>query len=79
MLGAAGTASAATTATPLAKQIPVTGATKSGQKLKHGTFTIDRFAKKNGKLVAIGTMKGRIGGRSFTRTVRMPALTAGRG
>jgi hypothetical protein len=73
MLGAAGTASAATTTTPLAKQIPVTGATKSGKQLKHGTFTIDRFAKKNGKLVAIGTMKGRIGGRSFTRTVRMPA------
>ena len=52
MLGAAGTASAATT-TPLAKKVAVTGATKSGKKLRHGTFTIDRFAKKNGKLVAI--------------------------
>jgi|tagenome__1003787_1003787.scaffolds.fasta_scaffold20341543_2 hypothetical protein len=73
VLGATGTAAAATTTTPIAKTIPVTGATKSGKTLKHGTFTIQRFAKKNGKLVAIGTMKGRIGGRSFTRTVRMPA------
>jgi hypothetical protein len=73
MLGAAGTASAATTTSPLAKTVAVTGATQSGKKLKNGTFTIDRFAKKNGKLYAIGTLKGRISGRSFSRHVRMPA------
>jgi hypothetical protein len=73
IMGAAGTASAATATTPLAKKIAVTGAAKNGKKLKQGTFTIDRFAKKGGKLVAIGTLKGRVGGRSFTRTVRMPA------
>jgi hypothetical protein len=73
LLGAVGSASAATTTSPLAKSVAVTGATKSGKKLKNGTFTIDRFAKKNGKLYAIGTLKGRIGGKSFTRTTRMPA------
>jgi hypothetical protein len=74
LLGGAGAASAATTTTtPLAKAIPVTGASTSGKKLKNGTFTIDRFAKKNGKLYAIGTLKGRISGRSFTRNVRVPA------
>jgi hypothetical protein len=74
LFGAVGSASAATTtSSPLAKTVAVTGATKSGKKLKNGTVTIDRFAKKNGKLVAIGTLKGRIGGKSFTRTVRMPA------
>jgi hypothetical protein len=73
LLGAVGSASAATTTSPLAKSVPVTGATKSGKKLKNGTFTIDRFAKKNGKLYAIGTLTGRIGGKSFTRHTRMPA------
>ena len=73
LFGAAGTAAAATTQTSLAKTVQVTGASKSGKKIKNGTFTIDRFAKKDGKLYAIGTMRGRIGNRLFSREVRMPA------
>jgi hypothetical protein len=73
LVGAVGSASAADTNTQLARTVAVTGATKSGKKLKNGTFTIDRFAKKNGKLYAIGTLTGRVGGKSFTRNVRMPA------
>jgi hypothetical protein len=73
LLGATGAASAATTQTSLAKTVKVTGASKSGKKIKNGTFTIDRFAKKNGKLYAIGTMRGRIGNRLFSRHVSMPA------
>jgi hypothetical protein len=73
LVGAVGTASAATTSSGLAKTVKVSGATKSGKKLKNGKLTIDRFAKKNGKLVAIGTLTGRVGGKSFARNVRMPA------
>jgi hypothetical protein len=73
LLGGAGAASAATTSSPLAKTIAVSGATTSGKQLKHGTFTIDRFAKRNGKLVALGTLKGRVAGHSFSRQVSMPA------
>ena len=54
-LGAAGTASAAQepAKTPLTKTVALTG-TKGFK----GTYKIDRFASKSGKLVAIGTLKG---------------------
>jgi hypothetical protein len=74
LLGAAGGASAATpTHTSLAKTVKVTGQTASGKKLRNGTFTIDRFAKKSGKLYAIGQLRGRVGNRLISRQVRMPA------
>jgi hypothetical protein len=73
LLGAVGEASAATpTHTSLAKTVKVTGATKSGKKLRQGRFTIDRFAKQNGKLYAVGTLRGIVGNRIFSRHVRMP-------
>jgi hypothetical protein len=73
LIGAVGTASAATTQTSLAKTVSVTGKSATGKKLKNGTFTIDRFAKKGGKLYAYGTMRGRIGSRIFTKKTKMPA------
>src|SRR5262245_26820873 len=80
-LGAAGTASAAQepAATPLTKTVKVTG--NKGFK---GTYKIDRFATRNGKVVAIGTLKGTMRKNGKTKSVRrsgvrMPASVAGAG
>jgi hypothetical protein len=80
-LGAAGTASAAQepAATPLTKSVKLTG-TKGFK----GTYTIDRFASRNGKLVAIGTLKGTMRKNGKTKRVtredvRMPASVVGAG
>jgi hypothetical protein len=79
-LGFAGTASAQEPAkTPLTKRIAVTGT-------KHfkGTYTIDRFTTRNGKLVAVGTLKGTLRKKGKTKSVKrngviMPAAAAGAG
>jgi hypothetical protein len=80
-LGAAGTASAAQqpAETPLTQTVKVTG-TKGFK----GTFAIDRFATRNGKMVAIGTLKGTVRKNGKTkrlkaRTVRLPASALGAG
>ena len=72
LLGGVGTAAAATTPTqPLAKKIPVTGAAKNGKKFK-GTFSIDRFTKRGGKIFAVGTMKGTFKHQRVKRQVAVP-------
>lgn len=71
LLVGAGTASAQTTAQPLAKKVPVTGTAKNGKQFK-GTLSIDRFAKRGGRLVAVGTMKGTFKHRTVTRHVSVP-------
>jgi hypothetical protein len=78
-LGAAGTASAAQqpAETPLTQTVNVTG-TKG---LK-GKLAIDRFATRNGKMVAIGTLTGTVRKNGKTkrikpRTVSLPATLAG--
>lgn len=74
LLGAAGTAGAATkqTTQDLTKRIAVTGTAKNGKKFK-GTYTIDRFVSRNGKVFAVGTLKGRLKHRNVTRhDVRIP-------
>jgi hypothetical protein len=80
-LGAAATASAAQDppTTPLTKKVAVTG-TKGFK----GTYTIDRFTTRSGKLVAVGTLKGTMRKRGATlrvtrKNVRMPAAVAGTG
>jgi hypothetical protein len=80
VLGFAGTASAQSPAkTPLTKQIAVTGT-------KHfkGTYTIDRFTTRNDKLVAVGTLKGKLRKKGKTKSVKrngvvMPAAVVGAG
>ena len=71
-LAGASAASAATAPVPLTQVVHVTGKTASGTKLRQGRFTIDHFAKRGGKLLAVGTLKGRLAGRRVSRTVRMP-------
>jgi hypothetical protein len=80
-LGAAGTASAAQqpAETPLTRTVNLTGS--KGFK---GTYTIDRFANRGGKLVAIGTLKGTMRKSGKTKKVRragvrMPASVVGAG
>ena len=80
-LGAAGAASAAQEppATPLTKKVAITG-TKGFK----GTYTIDRFTTRNGKLVATGTLKGTMRKRGATlrvtrKNVVMPAAATGAG
>ena len=80
-LGAAGTASAAQepAETPLTKKVALTG-TKGFK----GTYTIDRFTTRNGKLVAVGTLRGTMRKRGATlrvtrKNVRMPASVTGAG
>jgi hypothetical protein len=75
LLGVTSSAGAQTTQ-ELAKRIPMTGTAKNGKKFK-GTFTIDRFARRNGALYAVGTLKGRLKHRTVKRRgVRIPATLA---
>jgi hypothetical protein len=62
----------------LTKVVPVSGKSKSGKQF-NGTYAINRFATSGGRLVSVGTLKGRLGNRRVTeRGVRMPAtLTSG--
>ena len=78
LLGGAGTA-AAQTAQPLTQVVPITGKAKNGKTFK-GTYTIDRFATRNGTLYAVGTLKGKLKNRPVKRRdVRIPAALANKG
>jgi hypothetical protein len=79
MLVGAGTAAAQDTPEPFAKTMEVTG-TKGFE----GTFTVNRFARRSGKLVAVGTLKGTVrkGGkdrRVTRRNVKRPVAASGAG
>jgi hypothetical protein len=77
-LGAASTASAqAPAATPLTKRVQLTG-TKGFE----GTYTIKRFATRNGETVAVGKLRGTMRKKGKTRRVsrsgvRIPAQLVG--
>jgi len=72
-LGVTATAGAQTAPTQdMAKRIAVTGTAKNGKKFK-GTYTINRFVKRGGKVLAVGTLKGRLKHRNVSRRgVRIP-------
>jgi len=71
MLGVTSIASAQTTQ-DMAKRINVTGTAKNGKKFR-GTYTINRFVNRHGKVFAVGTLKGRLKHRHVTRRgVRIP-------
>ena len=78
MLGGAGTAAAQTgSTTDLTKRIAVSGKTKKGKKLT-GTYTIDRFVSRNGRVYSVGTLKGKLNNRRVNRSgVRLPARNFG--
>jgi hypothetical protein len=75
LVGGAGPAAAQGT-TKLAKTVKMTGKAKNGKKFS-GTYTIQRFATKGGKVYAVGKAKGRFKGRSVTkRNVFVPVKVA---
>jgi hypothetical protein len=65
LVGGAGPAAAAQPA-PLTKVVKMTGTATNGKKFT-GTYTISRFATKAGKVYAVGTVKGRLKGKSVTK------------
>jgi hypothetical protein len=61
----------------LTQVVPVTGASENGKQF-NGRYAIDRFATSRGRLVSVGTMRGRLGNRRVVeRGVRMPAALSG--
>lgn len=74
LVGGTGVASAQTAPATqkLAKTIRVTGVTQSGKKM-NAKYTISRFIAKGNKTYALGTLKGKVGGKHFTkRHVKLP-------
>jgi hypothetical protein len=77
-LAAAPTAGAAQAKqAPMKQVVAVSGATKSGKSFA-GTYAIDRFKRaSSGKLVAVGTLRGKLAGQQVTRrNLTMPARLA---
>lgn len=57
----------------LTQVVPVTGKSKSGKTFR-GRYAIDQFRARSGKLVSVGTLRGRLGQRRVVKHgVRMPA------
>jgi hypothetical protein len=53
--------------------MPVTGQAENGKSFK-GTYAVERFRTARGRVVSIGTLRGRLGGRRVVeRGVAMPA------
>ena len=79
LVGGAGPAAAQGTSTKLAKTVKMTGKAKNGKKFT-GTYTIQRFATKGGKVYAVGKVKGRLKGKRVTkRNVFAPVSVARQG
>lgn len=63
--------------TPALYKLPVNGVAKNGKKFR-GTYAIQRFVVRSGKVYSVGTLKGRLKGRHVTRYgVRIPAALKG--
>jgi len=57
----------------LTKVVPVTGKSKSGKQFR-GKYAIDHFRASGDRVLAVGTLRGRLGDRRVVkRGVRMPA------
>jgi hypothetical protein len=66
-------ASAQTAPARLTQVVPISGAAKNGSKLT-GSYTIERFVAKGGKVYSVGTLKGKLRGKRVVKhDVRLPA------
>ena len=75
-LGAAGTASAQDAAVPATKKVAMKGTNKGKNFV--GTYTIQRFETRAGKLYAVGTITGKLKNRRVSRSnVAIPAALTG--
>jgi len=76
LLGGAGAAQAQQAPARLTQVVPLTGSTKDGKQFT-GTYAIERFINKGGKLYSVGTVKGKLGNKKVTKEgVRLPASVA---
>jgi hypothetical protein len=62
---------------PALKTVPIHGVAKNGKQF-NGTYAIQGYVARGGKVYAVGTLKGTLKGRHVTRyNVMMPATLAG--
>jgi hypothetical protein len=76
LLGGTGIASAQDGPARLTQVVPMTGTAKGGKTFT-GTYTIEKFISKGGKLYSVGTVKGKLAGKKVTKdNVQAPATLA---
>ena len=76
-VGGTGLASAQDGPARLTQVVPISGKSTKGNKQFSGTYTIERFIAKGGKLYSVGTAKGKLGNKKVTKkNVRLPAAVA---
>jgi hypothetical protein len=74
LVGGAGVASAQEGPARLTQIVPISGTSTNGKRKLTGTYTIERFVSRGGKLYSVGTVKGKLGNRRVTKdNVRVPA------
>jgi hypothetical protein len=77
LLGGTGIASAQDGPARLTQVVPMSGTTTKGNKPFTGTYTIDKFIAKGGKIYSVGTVKGKVGSKKVTKdNVQVPAAVA---
>jgi hypothetical protein len=77
LVGGTGLASAQDAPARLTQVIPLSGKTTKGNKQLTGTYSIERFISKGGKIYSVGTLKGKLGSKKVTKeNVRLPAAVA---
>jgi hypothetical protein len=77
LVGGTGVAGAQEGPARLTQVVPLSGKTTNGKKDFTGTYTIERFVSKGGKLYSVGTVKGKVGNKKVTKeNVQLPATVA---
>jgi len=75
--GTTGVASAQEGPARLTQVVPISGTSTKGKQQFTGTYTIERFISKAGKVYSVGTVKGKLGAKKVTKdNVRLPAAVA---
>ena len=67
LVGGTGLASAQDGPARLTQVVPISGKSTKGNKQFSGTYTIERFIAKGGKLYSVGTVKGKLGSKKVTK------------
>ena len=76
-LGGTSIASAQDGPARLTQVVPISGKSTKGNKQFSGTYTIERFVAKGGKIYSVGTVTGKLGSKKVTKeNVRLPATVA---
>jgi hypothetical protein len=81
LVGGTGIASAAKAPAQLTHVVPLSGKVTKGKAFKgkqfNGTYTIQRFVSKGGKLYSVGTLKGKVANKKINKSgVMLPAAVA---